>query len=234
MRRTRRSGQSVAPVGHSRSWRNPHIAPVGRPRRLEIGLRHNPPPPRKNALCGRLLSSVAGVGRWYQQETVQRSPRSPPSVASIGRAIITHRPRRSRQSVAPAKHIAPVGRVNRSNHLPTSPPSVACLGRKLRHRWSHPSVALVGRRSREAWSQPSRQPKPATSQSAGPAWLPMSCGKCQVVNYQEILSNRAISSSNHPQIILKSFSICFQIAFNLFLIVFQMSKIGNFLIQNKG
>lgn len=166
MRRPRRSRQSVAPVGRSRNWINPHIAPVGRPLRLEIGLRHNPPPPRRNALCGRLWPSVVSAAQIAPVGRMNRSPGSPPSVASVGRTISTHRPRRSHQSVAPSAHIAPVVRVNRSNHLPTSPPSVAGVGRKLRHQWSPPSVAPIGHRSREAWSQPSRQPQPATSQNA--------------------------------------------------------------------
>ena len=100
MRRPRRSLAQVAPVGRSRSRKNSHIAPVGRPRRLEIGLRKNPPTPRKNAPSGRLWPSVTSTAHVAPVGRVNRSPRSPTSVGSIGRANCTHRPRRSRESVA--------------------------------------------------------------------------------------------------------------------------------------
>ena len=176
MRRPRRSVASVAPVGRSRSRRKPHIAPSGRPRRLEIDLRKNPPPPRKNAPRGRLWPSVASTAHVAPVVRVNRSPRSPPSVASIGRASCTHRPRRSRQSVAQQAHIAPVGRVNRSHSKHTSPPPVACPGRKLRHQWSPPSVAPVGRRSVGRWGNRHRPSSPAISHRPKPAPSLMSYG----------------------------------------------------------
>ena len=89
MRRPRRSVASVAPVGRSRSRTNPHIAPIGRPRRLKIGLRKNPPPPRENAPSGRLWPSVASTAHVAPVGRVNRSHISPSMAAPVGR------PRRS-------------------------------------------------------------------------------------------------------------------------------------------